>query len=82
MLIEVTVEDIEEGKREDCNNCPVARAISRTLNRPSREIAVDGVFIEVAGDSFHTPFLVIDFIRAFDDGEPVYPISFTLGDGS
>jgi hypothetical protein len=82
MLIEVTAEDIEGSTREDCQDCAVARAICRTLRLPASAVWVDGVFLTVIGRDYRTPDHVNAFIRDFDAGDPVSPISFTLGDGS
>jgi hypothetical protein len=80
--IEVTRDDIEHGRKGDCIACPVARAISRTLDAPctvSHEAWIygrsrclcDPIRVEL-------PHAVEDFIDAFDVGERVEPVSFDL----
>jgi hypothetical protein len=80
-LITVTAEHIAHGVRESCTDCPVALAIMDAL--PCTDlIAVDGdevTFGEIADwTEVKFPAEVQLFIKAFDDGEPVEPFSFTL----
>lgn len=77
--IVVTQEMISEGVRRECHRCPVALAVKAVVR--------DGIFVRVGtgflylGDHRRTVTMPVDaqwFIRAFDCGRPVQPISFPL----
>jgi hypothetical protein len=81
MLIEVTQEDIDAGKREDCRNCPIALAVKRAcpnwLNiAVSWQVEAD----TINGDpiEIQLPQEAEDFVGMFDDGMKVQPFTFTL----
>jgi len=77
MLVEVTAEDIANGTRASCANCPVARAVHRALGSPANV----GLFEIWANDPFRqvkTTRAVRKFICDFDDGKPVAPFSFDI----
>jgi hypothetical protein len=75
-VINVTQEDIDEGKPVVCNECPVALAIARAL--PGCEIHVLGTIVIVNGMYYQLPDECLDFVTRFDDGKSVSPFSFTL----
>jgi hypothetical protein len=78
LKIQVTGEDIANGKPDDCESCPIALAMKRAIP--------DLDWIEVDGDAqwgttdggFGTRFPEVakNFIRAFDSGDPVKPFEF------
>lgn len=85
----VTQVDIEEGRPENSYHCPVAKALTRALQLGSGKYPQ----IEVASGSFkirpweHTPSNSIHYplpndifhwIRMFDKGFEVWPISFEV----
>src|SRR5208337_1065748 len=80
MRITVTIEDIEAGRRYDPVRCPVARALRRTgmAYFTVMESAVRLRDEEHYGGLLVLPGAVQDWIRGFDRGEPVEPISFDL----
>lgn len=85
VTIDVTAEDIAEGKQIICTACPVARAINRRL-APGWEAAVgSGEYVldpETWSDHCSVegllPPAASEFILAFDLGRPVAPFSFQL----
>lgn len=80
MRITVTLEDIEAGRRYDPVRCPVARALRRTgmAYFTVMESAVRLRDEEHYGGLLVLPGPVQDWIRGFDRGEPVDPMSFEL----
>jgi hypothetical protein len=88
MLIrfDMSQEDVDLGVREDCENCPAARCIIRTLG------LVDVVPVVTTGDvrfwprfgnqhrvaKVDAPDNLGDFVIDLDTGEDVRPISFDL----
>ena len=80
MLIEVTQEDIDHGIRNDCTECPVALAIKRASGNWFGVIVLVLNGICVRGRTYRTPRQVAQFIQAYDRGESVGPITFTLED--
>jgi hypothetical protein len=73
--IEVTQEDIDKGRRFRAQDCPLARAISRAFNGRYTSVGARGFSIEDS-PRYILPPEVYAFRRAFDDGEPVQPITF------
>jgi hypothetical protein len=84
--LEVTQDDIEEGVQEDCEACPVARALYRIAQRfsPRFDAAATAylgtLYLEVDGDCWEadTPDKVCRFIQDFDAGKPVHPFTCPL----
>ena len=74
--IRVTAENINNGIRLRCMHCPIALA--------AKEAGLDGAivmnkFIVVAGyEQISLPPEATAFIRDFDIGEKVVPVSFTV----
>lgn len=87
IIVNVTQEHIDRGKRKSCEHCPIALAVLETL-----ELSQDGpggALLGVADsyvcfynkDSYQSklPPVAADFIDAFDrDKGFVYPFSFEL----
>lgn len=76
ITINVTQEDINAGKRNACELCPVALSVKRMF--PKRTIYVDTRYIVIDLLGFVIPIEARDFITAFDAGRPVKPFSFPL----
>jgi hypothetical protein len=81
--IDVTQEDIEKGVRNDCANCPIAKAFSRrleahNLNLTLMEVCHEHVVIanKEAAAEFDLPQEASNFISAFDNKRPVAPFKF------
>lgn len=78
----ITPKDISLGCKGDAGNCPSARAIQRRFKA--------GIVVNVGlfslsfynTDKFcrikEMPKTLHNFIKLYDDGQPVKPISFTL----
>lgn len=80
MVIEVTAEDIAQGKRLSPLCCPVALALKRHTGKP---ISVACYLVrEDASPRKWCGFAkeVWDFLLAFDTGKPVQPFTFELPD--
>lgn len=75
--IRVTKSDIKNGVCKDCENCAVALACRRVVNRFQ---CVSDEYLELKGKSpIELPFKVQQFINKFDKNkEAVQPFSFTL----
>lgn len=77
MTINVTQDDIRDGKRYRCGECPVALAIKRACG--TNNVLVNRLSVIVNGGSkIPMPDAGIDFICRFDDTLPVKPFSFEL----
>lgn len=78
MLIQVTADDIREGEVYDCDLCPVARAMSRALDRP---VAVFADEYRIGDERFHLlPPAAELFVQLYDGGEAVGPFEFEIPD--
>ena len=74
--VDVTQADIDAGKMHSCTMCPVALAISRVLRDDALVVGYHGWNSKDNHGTF--PMRVADFINAFDEGYPVFPIQFEL----
>jgi hypothetical protein len=82
--LEVTQQDIDRGKRGECDKCAVALALSRQL--PQYEPSVGNLSgITLYDKESRLPIYECDntkkiqeFISKFDAGEPVKPDTFSL----
>lgn len=87
---QVTQDDIDHGEREDCDKCPVARAINRVLPGFLADVTSGWIVLwEYTTDGrgnlwpvrqafrARTPSNAETFIEDFDDDEPVGPIWVT-----
>jgi hypothetical protein len=85
MRVEVTADDIANGKRGLPWCCPIARAIKRASGGSRVSI---GTFNGLAYDwgtahpavFFDLPEVARCFISDFDSGRPVEPFSFEIGE--
>ena len=80
MRIEVTAEDIRNGRKHDCQYCPVARAIARATGR---EVLTGRITCQIRSSytpwrSVILPRVVFDFTESFDAGALVQPFDFEL----
>lgn len=71
-MISVRQEDIDNGKPFDSELCPIGLAVQRALkyiklSKLSRNVLIQPI-----------PFVATDFMRRFDKGEIVQPISFPI----
>jgi hypothetical protein len=75
VAVNVTAEDIAEGRESDCWECPVARALSRAVGD---DVHVYFGSISDGGGMWerHLPRTASDFQRRFDKGQPVEPFGF------
>jgi len=77
--VSVTEEDIRNGFTNNCRYCPIANALRRMGYDPR----VDGLDIVLIGEGskdvcVSTPDVANEFIKRFDDMEPVKPFTFEL----
>lgn len=79
MKITVTNKDIEEGRRRDPSECPVARALRRA---GISHFGVTGMLVIIQEGRKHIPLVlpaaVQDWILDFDWGSAMAPIEFEL----
>lgn len=91
LILEVTQEDIDKGKRENCSLCPIALALMRKFNLDPSEDSLDHVSVGITMASifpvidkqhksqyFYMPDEASEFIKNFDSKIPVKPFNFTL----
>jgi hypothetical protein len=78
--IEVTEQDIKDGKPCTISSCPIARALRRTLPKSVAQVGGDGITMNgVFGRrSITTPAKILAFVESFDNGYPVKPFSFNI----
>jgi hypothetical protein len=77
ILVDITSEDISEGKPGSCGKCPIALAATRAMGR---QVTVGATTI---GEFFGTrywnlPEIAMNFIADFDCDRPVKPFSFPI----
>ena len=82
MKVNVTRQDIDQGERANCCNCPVARAIARLVPEGDQ---VEVLYASILRRGLQCrivriPEEVRDFIKKFDRGRWVKPFSFDLPD--
>lgn len=82
ITVQVTQDDILNGKRSRCDQCPIARALTRA---GFTEVSVGATIAVVARPGIGTSESVYDlpefanlFITNFDNGRPVEPFTFTM----
>lgn len=84
MNISVTKKHIKEGRKLDCNYCPVALAIREQLAEAKCVEVCDDMSKIISfykGDEpmeFTAPDSVYEFVEHFDLGEQVKPFVFAL----
>lgn len=78
--VDIKQKHITGGEPGDPRCCAVALAVREATG--CTDVIVDGMTIEVGDREYTTPDLIDTFIDRFDDGLPVEPVSFMLGDGS
>jgi len=76
--LSITLEDIADGIRRDCHECPVALAMIRA---GCAEVQVGPYWMIFTFHGSHkiiTPFTLAQFMNAFDARESVSPFQYTL----
>jgi hypothetical protein len=73
--IEVTADDIANGKRGDSTCCPIALACLRIIHKDWFEVFQEYLNIEEP-----VPTVIKEFILAFDRKKDVQPFTFELPD--
>lgn len=80
MKIEVTEEDIVQGRRCDCKFCPIARVVTRALGREAW--VTKGAVYDYSDRSARPvailPNAACNFVVSFDNFLTVKPFSFEL----
>jgi hypothetical protein len=80
--VDVTAEDIKDGEQRECSKCPLALALIRAL--PAAENVQVGPWTAKMLDKdmrrwfTSLPVTAMNFVRHFDEGGWVVPISFDL----
>lgn len=83
VLIKVTQDDIDHGQKSSCGNCPIARAVNRTMGELACAwVGVDDLTITdptlVDRKIFKLPKAASIFIKLFDNDRPVIPFNFYM----
>ena len=82
--VNVTHDDIDEGREWSHARCPIARAIQRTVGGRADKVIVRTLQVDLWLEDEPThkcagfPYEVTQFINDFDAGDPVSPIQFSL----
>jgi len=74
--VRITQKNIDEGIIEFCHDCPLALALRRVTGE--KHCAVHPEMYFIAEFDAPLPPEAIEFVRAFDAGEPVKPITLEL----
>lgn len=82
--IDVTQDHIDNGKRYECNACPVALAFQKHIN-DDYSFEINDEYIDVVTKfngytqaEITVPCTVTAFVRDFDSIKPVKPFSFQI----
>ena len=78
ITFDITQDDIDQGIRSNCIDCPIARSASREF--PGYSVAVgSAIHLRTDGRYFmgELPAKASDFVYDFDHGLRVEPFSFT-----
>lgn len=83
LTVTVTAADIARGERNDDALCPIARAIRHRVGSRSRiSVTNETAYVRLCGhDTGHRyllPPIAAQFIKVFDHGGDVLPITFVL----
>lgn len=78
MVVQLTQADIDNGVPGDCLRDPVANALRRLTGVPWRVEQQYCYPDTIERRPYPTPRIVNKFVEAFDNGQPVKPISFEL----
>lgn len=92
LVLEVTQDDIDNGKREQADSCPLARAARRALSLADTdyiEVGASGWYIDAAmfdvddsafveDVSYKMSEAAIGWVEAFDQYRPVEPTTFVF----
>ena len=80
-VIRVTQEDIDNGVRTNCFNCPLSLAVKRSLNAVSADVSRWCIEFKLASGlagRFVLPKEAVDFVRGFDSDKKVEPFEFEI----
>lgn len=73
--VDVMAEDIARGTRNNCFCCPIALALRRVTGM---SVDASGDYISWGLETALTPRKAAKFMKAYDAGDAVQPLSFTL----
>ena len=76
--IDVTQEDINDGKQKSYWKCPIALALKRKTGKDYFVSYMVSLSNDIESKLVPIPPLAADFIRAFDAGRPVHPFTFEI----
>lgn len=81
MWIKVTQKDIDRGRLTNPWYCPIARAVrraSRLVSGKRQTISVGGSDCSIGRQNYGLPRRARTFVKRFDNGLPVRPLSFPI----
>lgn len=78
MKIKVTQEDINEGEKRNCSNCPVSLAIQRAIGNKLVTVGSYGSWRINGLKQSNLGEKVSKWIRGFDKGGDVVPFEFEI----
>lgn len=77
MVVNVTQEDIDNGKPRHICGCPVALAVKRMALDPG-SVYVSGRYTNIDGHQHVNSRKTSKFVNDFDSGNPVKPFEFEI----
>lgn len=78
LTVEVTAQDIAEGREGDCWHCPIALALTRAVGGEPVHVNFSDISDGGGGWYRKLPTEAVSFQRWFDRGDPVEPFSFKV----
>lgn len=79
IVIEVNQDDIDNGKKYNGCDCPIALAIKRCGVSKMPVVSAWGIVLNCSkNERFIPPLAAMVFMSRFDAGLPVHPITFEL----
>ena len=81
-VVHVTQQFIDQGQCGEPDTCPIALALTDWSNHPwivQAHSATMSQYDLTGGDNWHLDDAVKEWIVAFDDGDPVYPVGRSVG---
>lgn len=79
IVVDVTQEHIDQGKRSSCEECPIALAI-KEVNPKYIDVKVELEHVVCGGVTYKLPYLASQFVYSYDYFDKGYcePFSFIL----
>lgn len=82
VTIEVTQRHINDGQALSCSECPGALGLRDAFSGLAANVCSDYVMLYARGEEweYQSPDALAAFVEAYDNGDKVFPFTFTLPD--